>query len=101
MKKILFVITFITTTLLSLHAQQTADLEKLVNQTRREAGMQHGVLAVTVYNVNTNKVIYSQNGDLSVTPASVAKLFTTGVATSTATECYTATYTSPEEATPC
>ncbi len=79
MKKILFVITFITTTLLSLQAQQTADLEKLVNQTRREAGMQHGVLAVTVYNVNTNKVIYSQNGDLSVTPASVAKLFTTGV----------------------
>ena len=78
MKKILFVIA-LTTTLLTAAAQQTAELEKLVNQTHREEGMKHGILAVSVYNATTGKEIYNHNGDLSVTPASVAKLFTTGV----------------------
>lgn len=78
MKKILSAIVCITA-ILALQAQQTAELEELVNRTRREANMQHSVLAVTVYNATTGKVLYSQNGDMSVTPASVAKLFTTGV----------------------
>ena len=78
MKKILFISAFIVT-LLTLRAQQTAELERLVNQTRREADMKHGMLAVSVYNVTTGKEVYSHNGDLSLTPASVAKLFTTGV----------------------
>ena len=78
MKKILSAIVCITA-ILALQAQQTAELEELVNRTRREANMQHSVLAVTVYNATTGKVLYSQNGDISVTPASVAKLFTTGV----------------------
>ena len=63
----------------TLQAQQIAELEKVVNATRREAGMDHGVLAVSVYNVSNGKEIYSSNGNISVTPASVAKLFTTGV----------------------
>ncbi len=78
MKKILLVITLLATAF-TLRAQQTAELEKLVNQTRREAGMEHGVLAVSVYNTTTGKEVYSNNGNISVTPASVAKLFTTGV----------------------
>lgn len=61
------------------HSQQTSELEKLVNQTHRENGMKHGLLAVSVYNVTTGKEVYSHNGDMSVTPASVVKLFTTGV----------------------
>ena len=59
--------------------QATADLEKLVNQTRREAGMRHATLSVCVYNATTGKQIYAHNADLSVTPASVQKLITTGV----------------------
>ena len=59
--------------------QATADLEKLVNQTRREAGMRHGTLSVCVYNVTTGKQIYAHNAETSVTPASVQKLVTTGV----------------------
>jgi D-alanyl-D-alanine carboxypeptidase/D-alanyl-D-alanine-endopeptidase (penicillin-binding protein 4) len=78
MKKIQLVITLLATAF-TLRAQQTAELEKLVNQTRREAGMEHGVLAVSVYNTTTGKEVYSNNGNISVTPASVAKLFTTGV----------------------
>ena len=78
MKKILLIITFVTT-IFSMQAQQVAELEKLVNQTHREEGMKHGLLAVSVYNATTGKEVYSHNGDISVTPASVAKLFTTGV----------------------
>lgn len=59
--------------------QAIADLDKTVNQTCREEGMKHGTLAVCVYNVTTGKEIYAHNAELSVTPASVQKLLTTGV----------------------
>ena len=59
-------------------AQSTADLEKTVNEIRRSAGMQHGTLAVSVYNVRQQKTVYSYNADLSMMPASVEKLLTTG-----------------------
>ncbi len=59
-------------------AQSTADIEQLVNRTHKETGMQHGTLAVCVYNATSGKTIYSHNADLSMTPASVQKLFTTG-----------------------
>ena len=59
-------------------AQSTADIEQLVNRTHKENGMQHGVLAVCVYNATTGKTVYSHNADLSMMPASVQKLFTTG-----------------------
>lgn len=77
MKKTIFAIALLVT--LTAAAQQSADLERLVNQTHREAGMKHGQLAVSVYNATTGKEVYSHNGDLAVTPASVVKLFTTGV----------------------
>lgn len=60
-------------------AQGTAELEKLVNQTRREEGMKHGTLSVCVYNATTGKQVYAHNAEQSVTPASVQKLLTTGV----------------------
>ncbi|MBR4506415.1 MAG: D-alanyl-D-alanine carboxypeptidase/D-alanyl-D-alanine-endopeptidase [Bacteroidales bacterium] len=78
MKKLFLAVTFIAA-LFSLQAQQTAELDRMVNQIRRETGMKHGTLAVTVQNATTGKIIYSQNGETSMTPASVAKLFTTGV----------------------
>ena len=59
--------------------QVTSDLENTVSQTSREDGMKHSVLTVCVYNVTTGKEIYARNADLSVTPASVQKLLTTGV----------------------
>ena len=58
-------------------SQQTADIEKLVNDIHHEQGMQHGVLSVCVYNASTGKVVYKHNSELSVTPASVQKLLTT------------------------
>lgn len=82
MKKILhtaLLFSLLTTTALSAAGQATADLEKLVNQTRREAGMKHGTLSVCVYNATTGKQIYAHNAEVSMTPASVQKLLTTGV----------------------
>ena len=70
---------FLLSLLAAGQAQNTADLEKLVNETHRSADMLHGSLAVCVYNTRTNKPIYSSNADLSMTPASVEKLLTTGV----------------------
>lgn len=61
-------------------AQQVADLERSVVATHREAGMQHSTLSVCVYNVTKGKMVYSYNPQVSVMPASVNKLFTTGVA---------------------
>ena len=71
--------TFYLSPFTSLRAQQISELEKLVSQTRREAGMQHGQLAVCLYNITQGKKVYTHNADLSMIPASVNKLFTTGV----------------------
>ena len=76
---------FILTTLAFLFAfaagaQQVADLEKTILSVQRESGMQHGMLAVCVYNISRGQEVYSYNSDLSMTPASVNKLLTTGVA---------------------
>ena len=59
--------------------QITSDLEKTVTQISREDGMSHGILAVCVYNISTGKELFARNADISVTPASVQKLLTTGV----------------------
>ncbi len=63
----------------SLHAQPTADLDRLVKQVQGEEGMQYGTLSVCVYNVTTGKKFYSYKSERSMMPASVQKLFTTGV----------------------
>ncbi len=61
-------------------AQQVADLEKTILGVHRESGMQHGMLSVCVYNVSKGQEVYSYNSQMTMTPASVNKLFTTGVA---------------------
>ena len=60
---------------------QTAggDLDRLVKQVQREEGMRHGTLSVCVYNVSTGKPLYAYDAERSVVPASVEKVFTTGV----------------------
>ena len=81
MKRNLLIIALLAASLIpcQLAAQNIAELEKLVNDTRHSAGMQHGSLSVCVYNVRQNKAIYSHNADQSMVPASVEKLLTTGV----------------------
>ena len=76
---IIAVVILLCCPLVSLRSQSTADLEKLVNETRRSAGMQHGTLAVCVQNVKQNKTLFSYNAEQSMIPASVEKLLTTGV----------------------
>ena len=60
-------------------AQNTHDIDRLVEQTRRADGMRHAQLSVCLYNIGTGKALYSNNAQASMTPASVQKLFTTGV----------------------
>ena len=82
MKKTVFAALLLTTIALcgnTAQGQSVADLERTVSQTLHEEGMKHGMLAVCVYNVSTGKEIYSRNAEMSVTPASVQKLLTTGV----------------------
>ena len=62
-----------------LWAQQISDLEKSVRDLQRENGFQHSSISVCVYNVTKGKPVYSYNSQLSLSPASVNKLFTTGV----------------------
>ena len=62
-----------------LQAQSISELEKTVVGIHRESGMQHGNLAVSVYNITKNKSLYNYNAQLSMTPGSVNKVFTTGV----------------------
>ena len=60
-------------------AQQIAELEKTVVATQREGVMQHGMLAVSVYNITKDKPVYNYNSQLSMAPGSVNKLLSTGV----------------------
>lgn len=75
----LLLLSLLTITVFPTIGQATADLEKLVIDTHREQGMKHGTLAVCVYNATTGKQVYAHNAELSMMPASVQKLLTTGV----------------------
>lgn len=61
-------------------AQQISELEKTVVATHQESIMQHGMLAVSVYNITKDKPVYNYNSQLGMAPGSVNKLLTTGVA---------------------
>ena len=58
---------------------QVADLDHLVAEVQKESGMQHAQFSVCVYNTSKNRPVYSHNAQVSLTPASVQKLLTTGV----------------------
>lgn len=78
--KRLILLTLALAAAVGVGAQQVADLEKTVLNVHRENGMQHGQLSVCVYNMTKNQQVYSYNSQMSMTPGSVMKLFTTGVA---------------------
>ena len=63
----------------SLCAQQVSELERIVVATQREGVMQHGTLAVSVYNITQNKPVYNYNSQHGMAPGSVNKILTTGV----------------------
>ena len=60
-------------------AQPSSELDKLVKQVHQDASMRHSTLSVSVYNVSTGQRLYGYDDQRSVAPASVQKLFTTGV----------------------
>ncbi|MBP3762535.1 MAG: D-alanyl-D-alanine carboxypeptidase/D-alanyl-D-alanine-endopeptidase [Bacteroidales bacterium] len=73
------ILTLLLLSALAALGQQMADLERAVVATEKESGMRHGILSVSVYNISKEKELYSHNAQVSQTPASVNKLFTTGV----------------------
>ena len=78
--KRLFLTTIACLITIVVGAQQVADLERTILNVHRESGMQHGSLSVCVYNITKGHEVYSYNSQMSMTPGSVNKLFTTGVA---------------------
>lgn len=59
-------------------AQPTAEVDRVVRQVAQAEAMRHATLSVSIYNTATGKKVYGYDDQRSVTPASVAKLFTTG-----------------------
>ncbi len=66
-----------------LHAQSVSELEKVVENISCDKGMNHAILSVCVYDIATENPLFCHNSQLSMSPVSVDKLITTGVAFST------------------
>ena len=79
MKNITILLSLLSFLSFNLHAQDVEGLARVVEETQRSVGLSHASLAVCVYDVTDNKPIYSCNAQLSMTPASLQKLLTTGV----------------------
>lgn len=62
-----------------LQAQPSSELDRVVSQVQKDKALAHASLSVCVYNVSTGKRLYANNAERSMVPASVQKLFTTGV----------------------
>ena len=75
--KILFISFFLFVVASIAHAQNTSQLSRTVSELSKEAALKHANLSVCVYNMDKNTCIYSFNSQLSMAPASLAKLFTT------------------------
>lgn len=58
-------------------AQNTAALQKAVNDLTKDAAMKHASLSVCVYDMQSKKEVYAYNSQQSMIPASLTKLFTT------------------------
>lgn len=63
----------------ALQAQSGSEVDRVVQHVQQQESMKHGTVAVCVYNVTTGKRLYANNAERSLVPASVQKLFTTGV----------------------
>lgn len=79
MKQLFVLLSFLSFLSFNIGAQDVTALSRQVEETQRSAGMQHATLAVCVYDVQAGRTLYTKNAQLSVTPASVQKLLTTGV----------------------
>lgn len=64
----------------SLFAQRETPLSKAVTAVHNDPTLKHASLSVCVYNAKTNTSVYSYDAHRSMTPASLAKIFTTSVA---------------------
>ena len=62
---------------LSLNAQNTAALSRMVSDLAKEEALVHSNLSVCVYNVDKKTPVYQYNSQRYITPASLTKLFTT------------------------
>lgn len=74
--KHLFLISALTITC-QLMAQNTTNLNKVVDEVRKEEGMRHASLSVCVYNINKDRTIFDYDGQRSLVPASISKILTT------------------------
>ena len=76
MKKLLF----LPLLFLPLFAtSQTASLERVVNSVQDEITFRHASLSVSVYNISKQQTLFEHDGQRSISPASLNKLFTTAV----------------------
>lgn len=60
-------------------SQTAAAIKQSVNEVLQSTGMTHASLAVSVYNISKKEVVYSYHPQLSLTPGSLNKIFTTAV----------------------
>lgn len=59
------------------YAQNTAALQKAVNDLAKETSMKHASLSVCVYDMESKSQVYAYNSQQSMIPASLTKIFTT------------------------
>lgn len=60
-------------------AQNTKELDRVVKGITNEVSFRHASLAVSVFNITKNTTVYQHDGQRSLSPASLNKLFTTAV----------------------
>lgn len=63
----------------TVSAQNKNELDRVVNELRKDPSLKHASLSVEVYNISKNSSVYSYDSYRSVQPASLTKLFTTAV----------------------
>lgn len=60
-------------------AQTNSSLNRMVQDIALSSAMKHGQFAVSVYNISKGNNICNHNAQMALTPASMCKIFTTGV----------------------
>lgn len=78
--KRLLAIAVLTLTTLATFAQANLVLNRTVQDIVQEPSMKHASFSVTVYSVTRDAPVYYYNPQVALTPASMNKVFTTGVA---------------------
>ncbi|MCQ2298458.1 MAG: D-alanyl-D-alanine carboxypeptidase/D-alanyl-D-alanine-endopeptidase [Bacteroidales bacterium] len=73
------ILPILASTLLCLasQAQNTANLNKLIEEMRSDASLKHASLSISVYNITTDALAYESESQRSLIPASINKIYTT------------------------